>query len=276
MTKEIEYNIKSAKKYGWQPGWFGAKEFDEELIKKVKLFQIESDIDPDGLVGPTTYRRIYTDRVSNLDYLSNKIIISDNVLIDVPFNVNHTYNQDHMKGCFKEFKGTREPYQIVTHWDATLSAENCIKILKKRKISTHFVIDNDGEIYQLVNCNNIAWHAGTHNNHSIGIDLSNAFYTKYNDWYEKNIGLKRPVITSKVHGATYTHLGYYEEQLEAYRQLLNSLTTYYGIPRTTPPEGVLCEEAVKKKYHGIVSHYHLTTRKIDCAGLHIKEILDAE
>lgn len=273
VIEKIEYNIKSSKKYGWQPGWFGAKHFDDNLLEKITSFQIESDIDADGLVGPTTYRRIYTDRTSNLDYLRNKIIISDDVLIDVPFNVNHTYNQDFFKGCFKQFKGERTPIQVVTHWDATLSAEHCIKILKKRGISTHFAIDNDGEVFQLVNCNNIAWHASGHNNHTIGIDFSNAFYLKYQDYYIKNVGKGRPVIKSVVHGAKYEHLGYYPEQLRSYRELLDALLPYYDIPRETPEMGTLCKDAVSKKYHGVVSHYHLTKRKIDCAGLNIREIL---
>ena len=47
------------------------------------------------------------------------------------------------------------------------------RVLEKRGISTHFVIDNDGTIVQLVDCNDIAWHAGNRkvNNASIGIDL---------------------------------------------------------------------------------------------------------
>ena len=85
------------------------------------------------------------------------------------------------EGTYKKVKNRRTPTMAVTHWDVCLSADSCKRVLEKRGISTHFVIDNDGTIVQLVDCNDIAWHAGIRkvNNVSIGIDFSNAYYTKY-------------------------------------------------------------------------------------------------
>ena len=56
------YNKRSAKKHGWEPSWFGAAGFDNDLIEKIKSFQKENGLDDDGLCGPMTYRRIYTSR----------------------------------------------------------------------------------------------------------------------------------------------------------------------------------------------------------------------
>ncbi len=111
---------------------------------------------------------------------------------------------------------------IVTHWDATTSAEKCKRVLQARKISTHFCIDNDGVIHQYVDTNNIAYHAGRVNKYSIGIDFSNAYYTKYNKWYEKNGFGERPILKdSRVHGIRLKpHLGYYKVQIEAYKKLV--------------------------------------------------------
>ena len=36
---KVFYNEGSAAKLGWEPDWFGAKEFDEELVKKITQFQ---------------------------------------------------------------------------------------------------------------------------------------------------------------------------------------------------------------------------------------------
>ena len=85
------------------------------------------------------------------------------------------------KNCFRRtWRRRRKPNMIVTHWDATTSAEKCKRVLQARKISTHFCIDNDGVIFQYLDPNDIGWHAGKVNNYSIGVEFSNAYYTKYN------------------------------------------------------------------------------------------------
>ena len=64
---KIFYNQASAVKLGWSPEWFGVYEFDEELIKAIRAFQRENKMTADGLCGPTTYRRIWTERESKLE-----------------------------------------------------------------------------------------------------------------------------------------------------------------------------------------------------------------
>ena len=169
---------------------------------------------------------------------------------------------------------------IVTHWDATTSADKCRRVLQARKISSHFCIDNDGVIHQFVDTNHIAWHAGGVNSVSIGVDFSNAYYIKYNKWYQANNFEKRPVLSdSRVHGVRLKpHLGYYPVQIGAYKALLRTLSAHYDIPLECPVEnGKLItkvhDPAVKKKYNGVVCHYHLTRNKIDCAGLELDKIL---
>ena len=110
---------------------------------------------------------------------SDNFIICDGQQIDIEWDV----KQDLMpSSCYRTWRRTRSPSMLVTHWDATTSAEKCKRVLQARKISTHFCIDNDGVIYQYVDTNNVAWHAGCVNKYSIGIYFSNAYYTKYNKW----------------------------------------------------------------------------------------------
>ena len=173
---------------------------------------------------------------------------------------------------------------IVTHWDVCLSALSCYKVLKKKNISSHFAIDNDGTIYQLVDTQNIGWHAGNRrvNNASIGIDFSNAYYPKYQSFYRKRGFGDRPLLeNSAVHGRTLDpHLGYYPVQIEAYKALLKCLSSHYDINLDCPlNEGgeLLTEvnyDAVKGKFSGVVCHYHLTRKKKDCAGLKLDKILE--
>jgi len=173
---------------------------------------------------------------------------------------------------------------IVTHWDATLSAASCKRILEKRKISTHFVIDNDGTIVQLVDPQDIAWHAGIRkvNKASVGVDFSNAVYTKYNKAYaKKGFGL-RPVIDGwRVHGwRPKPFLGAYPIQIEAYKALLAALHKHYDIPMECPldDDGNLLtgihKPSKKAKFKGVVNHYNLSKKKWDTLGLELDKILE--
>jgi len=271
------YNKRSAKKYGWHPSWFDKNltDLNSELIDCIKMFQVFHGLGTDGMVGPATFRRILSTR--DLEKPENYVLI-DGRRVEIDWDV----KVDLMpKNCFRTWRGKRDPKMVVTHWDATTSAEKCKRVLQARNISTHFCIDNDGIIYQYVDTNNAAWHAGGVNNYSIGIDFSNAYYLKYNDYYVKKGFGKRPVCTdSVVHGIKLRpHLGFYPVQVEAYKRLIKVLCGQYDIPVQTPMideqtanTGVV-REAVQKKYKGVICHYHVSRNKIDCAGLDLKTII---
>ena len=61
INKEF-YNEASALKLGWEPDWFGVAAFDERLTSAIRKWQKENGLVADGLVGPTTFRRIWTQR----------------------------------------------------------------------------------------------------------------------------------------------------------------------------------------------------------------------
>lgn len=268
------YNKKSAKKHGWHPSWFAPflSDFNEELIDEVIKFQVQYDLKPDGLVGPVTFRRLLASRELNEQITEENYIIINGDHVPIEWDV----TIDLIKpGAFRKNRHKRKPNMIVTHWDACTSAKKCKYVLEARNISTHFCIDNDGVIYQYVDTNDTAWHAGSVNKRSIGIDFTNAYYIKYNDMYERKGFGKRPVLTdSVVHGRKLKpHLGYYKVQLEAYKILLDTLTKHYNIPLQTPEDAKVYKEAKSGRYNGIVSHYHVSRNKIDCAGLDIQSIL---
>ena len=290
---KIFYNQASAAKLGWDPSWFNADAFDEDLIDNIQKFQEEYDLSADGLCGPLTYARVRTAReaafeIKNTPSPKNGIIVNGEVVPiqwDKVVNLKDKNNPALPKECYRSVQdgGEAKPTMIVTHWDAALSAQSCYKILKKRGISSHFVIDNDGTIYQMVDTQHVAWHAGIRrvNTASIGIDFSNAYYLKYQSYYRKRGFGNRPILeNSKVHGRKLKpHLGYYPVQIEAYKALLKCLNACYGIKLKCPLNadgemlGGVSQAAASGKFKGVVSHYHLTKRKIDCAGLKIDEII---
>ena len=172
---------------------------------------------------------------------------------------------------------------FVNHWDVCLSSESCAKVLNNRGISVHFLIDNDGTIYQMLDTQHAAWHAGNINGCSIGVEISNAYYTKYQGWYEKNGFGPRPVVEDAwVQGNKLDpHLGFYPVQVEALKSLWKACSEAYSIPYKAPESGdsdfltstKYDSRVAKSKFKGFVSHYHQTKNKIDCAGLDIVKIL---
>ena len=72
---------------------------------------------------------------------------------------------------------------IILHYTETKNLNDALKLLcsKKRRVSSHYVIDLDGKIYKLVEDNQRAWHAGLSswkyekqlNEKSIGIEIVN-------------------------------------------------------------------------------------------------------
>jgi hypothetical protein len=287
MSNKILYNESSSIRWGWDPEWFGADDFDEDLIEKVKEFQREYSLTVDGLVGPMTYRRAVTHR-EMLQFEDQSYIVCNGKKVAVEWdNVVVWTEPDGLStknGNYRHHHGNRKPSMFVVHWDVCLNSKSCEQVLKKRGISIHFCIDNDGTIYQLLDTQHIGWHASsrTVNNVAVGVEISNAYYTKYQKYYESRGFGPRPVVEDAVvHGNTLEpHLGFYPVQIEALKALTKALNEAHDIPLQCPVDdnGDMINEvypdAVSADFAGVVHHYHLTRGKIDCAGVDLVEILE--
>lgn len=291
MKNKIKYNLKSSEKYGWTPKWFGEDSFSIELISKIIDFQKEHNLSADGLVGPSTYRRIEASLLSSQDYIppkrykrkGKKRIIYNNIEYPIKWDKVILWNErggfSHKKGCFNDWseKPNRNPIQFVNHWDAALSSESCAKIINKRGLSMHFLIDNDGTIYQTLDLQHVAWQAGSrvHNINSIGVEISNAFYLKYQSWYERKGFGSRPI--EKDHKLNdrkiENHLGFYDIQLEALAALWAAIHNATSIELNICDVKGYCNECATGKHAGFINHFNLTRNKIDCASLDMKKVL---
>ena len=100
--------------------------------------------------------------------------------------------------------------------------------------------------------------------------------------YVKNGFGARPVIEDAwVHGNKLDDfLGFYPVQLEALKALWKAIGTATNIPFEAPQNQFgststkYVQEVPYGKFKGFVSHYHVSKRKIDCAGLDIKTLID--
>jgi hypothetical protein len=293
----INYNRSNAKKYSWDPTWFGAEEFDKNLIENIKEWQVSYGLNPDGLVGPMTYRRKWTEREAAIsDYepptycpkAYNYIVHNSHFL---PIEWNKVVLWDEIGGLkikpgrYNNNSGNteREPKMFVNHWDVCLNAKTCTKILNKRGISVHFCLDNDGTIYQILDTQHTAWHCSSRqgNKDSIGIEISNAYYPKYQDWYVKHGFGERPMVeNATVHGQTLEPFtGFYPVQIEALQALWKALNEGLGIPLKCPVDSngklitTVHPPCLRSGFSGFVNHYNFTNSKIDCAGLDLVKLL---
>jgi hypothetical protein len=294
---KVFYNKSSADSLGWTPEWFNVKYHDEKLVSAIRKWQKDRNLSSDGLCGPTTYRRIWTERDAEIsDYIytcpkekdQSYIICNGHpTTIDWPKVV--LWDEDSgfksKAGTYYDYSGKpdRKPTMFVNHWDVCLSSESCAKVLNKRGISVHFLIDNDGTIYQMLDTQHGAWHAGTVNRCAIGVEISNAYYTKYQSWYVDHGFGKRPIVTdAEIHGKKMSDFtGFYDVQLQALEALWIACHETYDIPLEAPEsedEDFMTsrkqELSVRNgKFKGFVSHYHQTSKKIDCANLDIVKML---
>lgn len=288
----MSYNQDSSKKYGWEPSWFGVAGFGPELDKAIAKFQKDYGLEADGMCGPGTVRRLLSERAlaSNEDVppspKGKDYIIVNGERCPIAWDKVVTYDEPNSfkapSGTYRAYKGKRDVKMFVNHWDVCINSSTCNNVLVQRGISVHFLIDNDGTIYQTVDANDIAWHAGgkTLNDCTVGVEISNAFYPKYQEWYTKRYGARPVKEGVKLNGKSVeTHLGFYPIQMQAAKALWEAIAAVYNIPLVTPTNADGSELAAvhpgasEGNYRGIVHHYNLTERKMDCAGFDLTQFI---
>jgi N-acetyl-anhydromuramyl-L-alanine amidase AmpD len=151
------------------------------------------------------------------------------------------------KDCPKNTKKFQDalPDTIIVHYTAGRSAESSANYLCGQDIqaSAHLVIGREGEVYQLVPFDTIAWHAGESqyagrewlNKYSIGIELDNAgplekIGTEYKSWfggrYQSNDVLH--ARHRNENNLSYWHT-YTQKQIDACEEICLLLIEKYGI-----------------------------------------------
>ena len=281
IESKITYNKEKAQQYGWTPQDFGATGFDEDLILKITKFQLENGITADGCCGSHTHRALKTTQLQSMNipptHATGEYIICNSKRIQIHWNKVVTWNEPNglKASSFRKYNAQRDIKCFITHWDATLSSHHCARILEERKLSVHFMIDNDGTIYQMADTNDICYHAKGANDLSIGVEISNAYDLKWQDWYvSKGFG-ERPIIrNAKCHNHNMKpFLGFYPIQLQALTALYEAINKGCNIPLVAPKTKTTTDESVVNgSFRGFCSHYHLTENKIDCAGLDIDDL----
>lgn len=249
------------------------------------------NVNPNGAMAPTATNYVALDGKLLVEReMGNAIITSqqpyvDYIVIDgvqhkIAVKVRHlnAKKAESMPFGYRARKAAK-PKMIVVHWDAATSADACADALSRRGLATHFVIDNDGTILQLFDpVKSVTFHAGSVNEVSVGIDISNAVDIKFQNWYTSHGFPARPILDIKetlgrtLKESNNKYLGFYPVQIESTKKLLNLLCDKIGILKQSPAAKVAVPAVATGEYSGVVAHYHVNPGKWDVAGFPFEQM----
>ncbi|MBA3464762.1 MAG: N-acetylmuramoyl-L-alanine amidase [Deltaproteobacteria bacterium] len=179
--------------------------------------------------------------------------------------------------------------QFVVHHDGCASSDMAFSVMQnERGLSCHFLIDNDGTIFQTIDLALAAYHAAEWNSASIGVELCNRGDVKLDpNYYSKGKhGPNRNVVPCKINGHTFLAFDYTPAQYTSFQQLGRALLRFLpNLPAEYPQSspgvahwGTLPAQGSGGSFGfaGYIAHYHLTGQKWDpgpfdfkkfCSGL---------
>ena len=159
--------------------------------------------------------------------------------------------------------------QFILHHDGCPSSEVCFNVLhNERGLSCHFLLDNDGTIYQTMDLSLMAYHAAGFNARSIGIEICNRGDAKRDPGYYRKRSVKRETTTVRIHGHIYQCFQFTPVQVDAMRALADGLARALPnlpleYPQDTPGHQAWGEIPNAVQFSGYLGHYHTTRRKWD-------------
>lgn len=176
--------------------------------------------------------------------------------------------------------------QFVVHHDGLMRAEQCWHVLhNERGLSCHFLIDNDGTIYQTLDLALCGFHASEFNPIAVGVELcnrgeakgvigKNGEYYRGTPWYDKH-----KVTTCKINGSKILAYDFTPEQYEAMTELARALSKVLPNLPIEYPQDLPGKQALETLpsawgFSGYIGHYHLTRRKWDPGPFDFKRFCD--
>jgi N-acetyl-anhydromuramyl-L-alanine amidase AmpD len=166
--------------------------------------------------------------------------------------------------------------QFVVHHDGCDSSKTCFQVLhNERGLSVHFLIDNDGTIYQTLDLVDCAFQAAGVNEVSIGVELANrGDAQRFPDAYHG----RRDKLTCTIHGHQFLAFEYTKEQVESMIALGKALGRVFpNLPQSYPAGGdgepLWSALADPREYQGYLGHYHVTDNKWDPGPFDFKHFI---
>lgn len=188
------------------------------------------------------------------------------------YGVKHGKRNTDLKGLQKEIDS------FVLHHSVTYTAKQTYNALIGRNLSVNFIIDDDdvdgvATIYQCLDIKDAGQSQAPFNMRAPGVEISYMpIYksTTYSEHNRKSFKVNNhPVCEHTVHGQTFKVFGPSEPQVKALLNLLYGFHQLFpAVDLTLPkgPDGKVAKTVIKNP-KGLLYHSHITTNKIDPAGL---------
>jgi N-acetyl-anhydromuramyl-L-alanine amidase AmpD len=157
--------------------------------------------------------------------------------------------------------------QFVVHHDGCQDSRTCFNVLhNERGLSVHFLIDNDGTIFQTLDLVDCAFQAAGVNEISVGVELANRGDALRfpNDYHGK-----REKVTCKINGHQFLAYAYTQAQVQSMISIGKALARLFpNLPQVYPqnggdPEPLWASLRDPREYTGYLGHYHVTDQKWD-------------
>lgn len=155
--------------------------------------------------------------------------------------------------------------QVVVHLDGCRDARMCFDVLHNQHgLSVHFMVDNDGTIYQTLDLVECAFHAAGVNEVSIGIELQNrGDAARFPGFYKE----PRDIVTCRVHDQLFLAYDFTAAQYQGMIALSRALARLLQVPLTSPrsssQELIWTTLDTPRRFEGFLGHYHITKEKWD-------------
>jgi hypothetical protein len=154
--------------------------------------------------------------------------------------------------------------QVVVHLDGCRDAKMCFQVLhNERGLSIHFMVDNDGTVYQCLDLVHCAFQAGGVNEVSVGIEIQNrGDAARHPNYYKEG----RQTVTCRVHGHQFLAYDFTDAQYEGMIRLGRVLARVFDLPLVSPRTGgtaVWTMISNPRAFRGFLGHYHICREKWD-------------
>jgi hypothetical protein len=147
----------------------------------------------------------------------------------------------------------------------------CFNVVQnERGLSVHFLIDNDGTIYQTIDLGLMAYHASEWNIDSIGVEMCNKGDAKTYPGLYQTGPFRRDLKTCKINEHAILAYDYTKAQYDSFDLLCRALQRLLPnlpaeFPQSTPGKqhwGTIPKD-VSTRFAGYIGHYHLWDQKWD-------------
>lgn len=165
--------------------------------------------------------------------------------------------------------------QFFLHHSGLYRSADTFNVLhNQRRLSVHFILDDDGTIYQTLDLKEKAWHGGINNSQSVGIEIdSRAHAYRFPEAYNA-IECKNHMVGPRRKRIDYVQNSWlmgYEYNDSQYRSLillaiaLKKIFPQMGDMKFPTENGRIIKSEMKypKKHSGLICHYNNSDTKND-------------